>query len=286
MKFQHLRKPMLAKPAAIELLEGMRRREKWVEVSLDLGRTLERVELTPEGPVIRGTVIPWDAVEEIAGGDERNIYFIDEGTVLQASIAGEHFYKLVMTKWGHAPTLEINGIHMHRVVDMYPEEDARLKVRLLGDIRCRSILDICTGLGYTAIAELRAGACRVVSIELDENVLYLASLNPWSRELEDSRVEVIHGDAYEVIEDFREEFHAVVHDPPRLQLAGHLYSEEFYHKIAKALKPGGRIVHYVGQPGIKKGLKIWKGVMERMRSAGFTARYDKKTQCVYGEKIR
>ncbi len=281
MKFQHLGKPLLAKPVITRLLEGKRNQEKYVKVSLDLGRTLRIVKLTPEGPIIDGMIVPWGTIEELSKEDERNIYLVEEGEIRQASIARRHFYKLVMTEWGHAPTLEIDGIHMHRIVDIYPEEDARLKVKLLGDIRCRSILDICTGLGYTAIAELRSGACRIVSIEIDENVLYLASLNPWSRELEDKRVEIILGDAYQVVE----EFHAVVHDPPRLQLAGHLYSEEFYHKIARALKPRGKIVHYVGQPGVRRGLKIWKGVMERMRNAGFTAKYDKKTQCVYGEKI-
>jgi len=80
-------------------------------------------------------------------------------------------------------------------------------------------------------------------------------------------------------------FDAVIHDPPRMPLAGSLYSLEFYVKLARALKPGGKIVHYVGQPGIHRGRRIWKGVLERLRQAGFDASYDERSRCVYGRKL-
>jgi predicted methyltransferase len=174
---------------------------------------------------------------------------------------------------------------MHRILDVTPDVDSEMKVALLGSIRCGRVLDVCTGLGYTAIAALRRGACSILTIEKDENVLRLAALNPWSWELEDDRVELMIGDAFEVVDKFENEFDAVIHDPPRIPLAGNLYSLEFYRKLAKALKPGGRIVHYIGQPGIHRGRRMWKGVLERLRQAGFDASYDKRSRCVYGRKI-
>ena len=286
MRFKHLGKPLICKYTAEKLLKAKEQGLKSIKISFDLGRSLIDVCLNSRGVVVNRLLIDWGVLREVAEGGERDIYVVDESGVHSASIAGRHFYKLVLSRWGHAPTIEIDGIHMHRVKDVTPEVDAEMKVRLLGRIRCGNVLDTCMGLGYTVIAALRHGACRVTTIEVDENVLTLAQLNPWSRELEDERVEVRVGDSMEILEEYDEEFDAAIHDPPRFSLAGELYGLEFYRKLAKALKPGGRIVHYVGQPGIVKGRRIWRGVLSRMRAAGFDVRYDPNTRCIYGKRVK
>jgi predicted methyltransferase len=284
MRFRAIRRPLICSPVAGRLLEGRRRGLRSVRTSLDLGRSYVEVELLEHGIRYGDMELSWDNVG-IAYSRGRDIYMIEGGELVPLSIASEHFYKLVLVKWGKPPTLEIDGIHMHRILDVTPDVDSEMKVALLGSIRCGRVLDVCTGLGYTAIAALRRGACSILTIEKDENVLRLAALNPWSWELEDDRVELMIGDAFEVVDKFENEFDAVIHDPPRIPLAGNLYSLEFYRKLAKALKPGGRIVHYIGQPGIHRGRRMWKGVLERLRQAGFDASYDKRSRCVYGRKL-
>ncbi len=283
MRFRALRKPLICSHVAGQLLEGRRRGLRSVGASFNLGRSYVEAELLDRGIRYEEVELDWDHIK-LAYSRKRDIYAIEEGELIPLSIASEHFYKLVLVKWGKPPTLEIDGIHMHRTLDVTPDVDSEMKVSLLGDLRCNRVLDVCTGLGYTAIAALKRGACSITTIEKDENVLRLAALNPCSWELEDDRVELISGDAFEAVDEFEGEFDAVIHDPPRMSLAGSLYSLEFYLKLAKALKPDGRIVHYVGQPGIHKGRKIWKGVLERLRQAGFDVSYDERSRCVYGRK--
>jgi len=52
------------------------------------------------------------------------VKFFDEKT--------KKFYKLISTKtW---PTLEISGIHMHRIKEVDPKTDTELKIKSLGKI--------------------------------------------------------------------------------------------------------------------------------------------------------
>jgi len=86
------------------------------------------------------------------------------------------FYRLVRTKtW---PYLEISGIRMHRADTVDPKTDAILKIRSLGKIY-GTVLDCCTGLGYTAILAARNKRVdKVITIEKDENVISIAKQNP------------------------------------------------------------------------------------------------------------
>ncbi len=214
-----------------------------------------------------GSEIDRKTVEKIARND-KNLHFITGGRVFKAVIAGEHFYKLVPTI---PPTIEIDGIRMHRTKETDPMKDTESKVNAIKPREGESILDTCMGLGYTAIEAAKRGAY-VITIERDRNVIELARINPWSRELFHSQnIQVIHGDVFEVIKRFNERsFDAVIHDPPRFSLAGHLYSLEFYEELFRVLKPGGRLFHYVGNPGKKYRKKdLQKGVMERLRKVGF-----------------
>ncbi len=214
-----------------------------------------------------GSEVERETIERIAG-DDRNLYFIAGGRVFKAAIAGEHFYKLVPTI---PPTIEIDGIRMHRTKDVTPLEDTLNKVNAVKPKEGEMLLDTCMGLGYTAIEAAKRGAY-VMTVEKDPNVLELARLNPWSRELFHSQnIQVIQGDAFDVVKRFKDgSFDVVIHDPPRFSLAGHLYSEEFYRELFRVLKPGGRLFHYVGNPGRRYRRKdLQRGVMERLRKAGF-----------------
>ena len=240
-----------------------------VRLNLDLRKTNRTWEIRREGDEFvfpDGTRVPKDVLEKIAK-DEGSVYFVRNG-VYKAAIAGEHYYKLVPTI---PPTIEINGIRMHRTKEVNPLQDTRNKVNAVKPKEGETVLDTCMGLGYTAIEASRRGAY-VITIEKDPNVIELARINPWSRELfTGGKIQVVQGDAFEVVKRFKDEtFDAIIHDPPRFSLAGQLYSEEFYRELYRVLKPGGRLFHYVGNPGKKYRRKdLQKGVMERLRKAGF-----------------
>ncbi|WP_297437848.1 methyltransferase domain-containing protein [Thermococcus sp.] len=216
-----------------------------------------------------GTRVSTREVERIAR-DRGNLYFVKAGGVYKAAIASqEGFYKLVPTI---PPTIEINGIRMHRTKDTPPLRDTLSKVDAVKPRDGETVLDTCMGLGYTAIEASKRGAY-VITIEKDPHVLELARINPWSRELfTGGKIQIIQGDSFEVVRKFNDEtFDVVIHDPPRFSLAGHLYGEEFYRELYRVLKPGGRLFHYVGNPGKKYRRKdLQKGVMERLRRVGFT----------------
>lgn len=190
----------------------------------------------------------------------------------------EHFYKLVKTSgW---PTIQIDGIQMHRISKLTPEIDSAKKVEALNPPYGSLVLDICTGLGYTSIFFLKRG-CGVITIEKDENVLYIAKQNPYSKFLFENLTEedipscgkakLIVGDAKEVIKSFPDNsFKYILHDPPKFNIAEDLYSFEFYLQLYRILKPEGKILHYVGSPQIKsKNKNIIGNIIKRLKEVGF-----------------
>ncbi|MFW9852735.1 MAG: SAM-dependent methyltransferase, partial [Candidatus Thorarchaeota archaeon] len=49
-----------------------------------------------------------------------------------------------------------------------------------------------------------------------------------------------------------------------------LYSIEFYIDLYRILRKGGRLLHYVGNPGSKyRGKDFVKGVQNRLKDVGF-----------------
>jgi predicted methyltransferase len=159
---------------------------------------------------------------------------------------------------------------MHRVESADPRTDTRLK---MAAARPRGrVLDCCTGLGYTAIAAARRPEVeRVLTVDKDRNVLLLARQNPPSRELfESPKIEPVVADTAAYIRTLADAaFDTVIHDPPRLAMAGELYGEAFYRELLRVLKPGGRLYHYTGAPGRAAGKDIPGGVMRRLQAAGF-----------------
>jgi len=237
---------------------------------VDLGR--KRVDVVIEsGALLVGSLhLRVDELERVVE-EEDAVFFFEKGSpgVKVAFYRCGRYYKLRCVGKGLAPTLEISGIHMHNITGTDPWSDAKKKIELVSPGKGDLVLDVCTGLGYTAVNAVELGA-EVVSIEKDPTVLEIAEFNPWSRGLSNPSVTLLLGDAFEVVEDLPEGlFDAAVHDPPRFSLAGELYSLEFYRRLRKVLKKGARLFHYTGWPGKHRGLNIQAGVAGRLRAAGF-----------------
>jgi len=184
------------------------------------------------------------------------------------------FYRLV------DGTIEIDGVRMHQTVRKTPVQDASDKVAALGVTSGSRVLDVCTGLGYSAIASAKKGA-KVTTLEVDENVLELAKTNKDSAALFSSpNIKIKMGDAFESIDDFDDgSFDFILHDPPRFSLAGELYSLVFYQKLFRVLRRGGKLFHYTGNPGARSGKNMAKGFKQRLVEAGFVGvRWDEGLQ--------
>lgn len=250
-----------------EVVEKILRGED--RVSLDLG--LSEAVVSPQGGSVifpDGSRVDLESLRDILKRPD-TVFMLLDSELSPVSLSNSHYYKLVPTSG--APTLEIDGVRMHRTKGTTPEADAMEKVRALG-IRGGLVLEIGTGLGYTAQAAVKAGAGSVVSVELSPAVLKIAVMNPWSRGIFiDERIHVVLGDAYDIVRSLRSGlFDYMIHDPPRLSLAGHLYGASFYAELFRVLKKGGQIFHYVGEPGSRyRGRNLREGVANRLRETGF-----------------
>jgi predicted methyltransferase len=97
-------------------------------------------------------------------------------------------------------------------------------------------------------------------------------LNPWSAALfETPKITQLIGDSFDLVQQFDDgAFSRIVHDPPMFNLAGELYSAEFYRHLYRVLARNGRLFHYVGNPDSPSGSRVTRGVVRRLQEAGFT----------------
>lgn len=264
-------------------IEDLLNREEYV--SFDLERSKTRVKY--DGEVFHfehmGTrySLQLDELPEV-DDESCEVYAYIDGHWRELSIAAARFYKLCVFRRGWAPTIMIDGITMHSVLEN-PLDVASRKIK---SARGR-VFECCTGLGYTAIEALRKGANYVVTVELDVNVLTLASYNPYSQELWSPRIDILLGDCVDVAKALRDSsFDFIIHDPPRLSYATQkLYSEALYREFYRALKRRGGLFHYVSQSGTKyRGLNPSRGVAERLREVGFKVERVVEGLGVYAKK--
>jgi predicted methyltransferase len=246
--------------------------------SADLGLSTVTVTLSADGiHYPTGESLSWDTARSIIGTPNQcfsiasDIASDIEGGPTQAiarfSPTTNTLRSLMPTSG--APTTLVSGFSMHRIKGTEPWADSVAKARAVAPITGRT-LDTTTGLGYTAILAARSAA-EVVTIELDPTGLEIAQRNPWSHELFDRpNIQRIIGDAFEVVaEQPAASFDRIIHDPPYLSLAGELYSEEMYRRLFRALRKGGRLFHYIGDPRSASGARTTSGVLRRLEAAGF-----------------
>ena len=254
----------------VSLLAARRQGLATAAVSLDLGLTTVAASLEAERAIFPdGRWLSWEAAARIEHGAP-TCFEIEGGDAHKIHRFSREFsrpYTLMATSG--APTLILAGFTMHRVVGIGPLQDTARKIRALGPPR-GAVLDTCTGLGYTAIALART-ASSVLTVELDPLVLEIARLNPYSWALfGNPRIEQRVGDVEELIGSLESgQFAAVLHDPPTVALAGELYGGAFYRELRRVLAPRGLLFHYTGDLMSKQGGIVAKGVLRRLREAGF-----------------
>lgn len=245
-----------------------------LETTLDLNLTRTRVALTDEGVVLTdGVLLPWAAVAEIADHDT-GCFVVEETGELERLYVFSETTKRAVSLSGHptgAPTMFVAGFPMHRTKAVDPWQDTEHKIAAVTPISGR-VLDICMGLGYTAILASKS-ASSVTTIELDPAVEAVAQRNPWSQPLfAGGKITRRLGDAFEVLKTLPSgAFDVVLHDPPTMQLAGELYSGAFYREILRVLSRRGKLFHYIGSPESRHGATVTKGVVRRLHEAGFAA---------------
>jgi predicted methyltransferase len=252
---------MITAEVAERILGGVSR------VSLDLGLSDSEITVESEFADLLGHEVKLDDLKKITT-KANAVFFPDGGSIYQVAVSSGRFYKLVPT--AGAPTLEIDGIRMHRTKETTPDEDTKEKLSMLG-ISGGRVLDTCMGLGYTAIGALDKGAEVVVSVERESPVVRVAQMNPWSNRLFGGEISLLLGDSFYDVDALPSGFFDwVVHDPPRLTHAGELYSEEFYRKLYNVMALGGRLFHYTGEPRSRyRGVDLQRGVQRRLKAAGF-----------------
>ncbi|MGB8643921.1 MAG: methyltransferase [Anaerolineae bacterium] len=239
--------------------------------SLDLGLSQVEVTLTADSVLFPGEIrLTWGQLEQVARA-ENNCFLVGESSLDKIQRFSEETNRLyTLFPTGGAPTMLISGIPMHRIKDTDPHRDTLAKVKTIAPLTGR-VLDTATGLGYTAVAAA-ATADAVITVELDPTASEIARLNPWSQALFDHpKIERRIGDSYDEIETFADgTFSRIIHDPPMFNLAGDLYSLDFYRQAWRVLKRGGRMFHYIGDLESKSGRNVVRGVLNRLQQAGFT----------------
>ena len=260
--------PLLTLETHTQLRAALGAKAQSLNCSLDLGKSTTQVTVSDQSWQWKGNDYPY-----MSRCKERTIYYWDGSEFQSVARFSGSLIKLVPTQWG-PPTFEIDGIKMLPTAQVSPYADAERKVKLI-EPRNKRILDTCGGLGYFAAWCLQSNAAQIQSFEKNPDVIWLRTLNPWSPKNEPP-LQLTQGDVVsEIAQIANESFDAILHDPPRFGIAGELYSQEFYHQLARVLKSNGKIFHYTGSPNkLTSGRDLPNEVSKRLRLAGFITRME------------
>jgi len=270
---------------AAKALKAISAGEKSLCISLDLNLSEKTWHIDQDRLILdHNSFIDAENLTPILSSTNK-IFIFQDNAVTPAEVRSDGYFKLVPTRG--APTLEINGIKMHRSKDIDPFIDAELKTQLVvskGD----QVLDTCGGLGYSAIFALKAGARKIISTEKSRAVITLRNLNPWLEKYADQRLELIHTDICQEITQFGAGFfNSVIHDPPRFTSAtGDLYGKKFYAELFRVMGPHSKLFHYTGSPKkIKTKDTFIKNTIKRLEHSGFkSVCFHDNLQGIYAQK--
>lgn len=261
----HAVEPTITKREALRLLAA---RVGECELSVDMGRTISKAQITKDTITVAGLTLLKEKLKKVK---DETCYVIRDGELLPVAMFSEQsnfYYKLHPTQgW---PTLKISSTPMHRHTRMLPEQSAKQMVDQIKPIT-GVVLDTCCGLGYTAILAAKH-AEKVLTFEIDPFVQEMAKYNPYSQELFTAKNIVIR------IEDIGEAITSmpgnsvdrILHDPPTFRYAEHLYSPAFHKELFRVLKKGGILYHYTPRPGKLKGIPFYPRIIRQLTKAGFT----------------
>jgi hypothetical protein len=252
------------------MLSAFSEGKRSVVSSTDLGMTSAEIRLSDQGISFNdGTVLSWGIVSQINENENHCFIIENNGAMPIRGFSERSGWSFALFPTESAPALFAAGFPMHRVKNIAPLAAAQLMVETLAPVRGH-VLDTATGLGYTAIIEAK-NADKVTTIELEPVAQEIAHQNPWSQELFNNlKIDQIIGNCIDIIVEFDSNtFSRILHDPPALSLAGDLYSQEYYIQLSRVLISGGRLFHYIGDPGTRSGETVTRGVIRRLHDAGF-----------------
>ena len=228
-----------------------------LEVFLDLGISKTKIKLDKTGFFINDQLVKIKKVKE----DDKSCYLITENGLEKVQFISKEtgkFYKLVPTQF--RPILKISGTSMHK---------KQFLNRLQKDRLHGFILDSGTGLGYSSII-LSKTADKVITVEIDENVIEMAKLNPYSKDLfSNKKIKRIIGNICEEIKKFKNnEFNFVVLDGGSVKGSEEFFSLENYKEVFRVLKSNGKLYHYVPKHQIKRGRDFATEIVSRLKKLG------------------
>ncbi len=143
----------------------------------------------------------------------------------------------------HGVQFRVDFARGHKTGFFCDQRESRLAVA--GLARGRDLLDLCCYTGGFAVSAAKAGARRVVAVDLDEEALETARQNA---RLNRVKVDYYHADLFNYLRQSREQFDVVVLDPPKmareredLPKARAAYID-MNRLAARVVKPGGLLV--------------------------------------------
>lgn len=170
--------------------------------------------------------------------------------------------------------------HYHSITGA--KEESLLKfampaLKVIHNKRTVRVLDVCFGLGYNTAAVIDAFKgfnpdmrLRITAIEIDPEIISkIETVKPefkhydWVQNLakkktfakNDVEIELLVGDALEILPSLRKHFDVILHDPFSPKKAPELWTQEFFAEIARLTASGGVLTTYSCAKSMRRNLE-------------------------------